>query len=60
MMLIALTFAELGSSFSFMGGSVRYLQLSHGPLVGFTMGLDCLDFFDRCGAARNAGFSALR
>ncbi|ACJ18936.1 APC family permease [Coxiella burnetii] len=37
MMLIALTFAELGSSFPFTGGSVRYLQLSHGPLVGFTM-----------------------
>ena len=37
MMLIAMTFAELSSAFPMTGGSVRFLQLSHGPLVSFTM-----------------------
>jgi amino acid transporter len=37
MMIIALTFAELTSSFPFTGGAVRFLQLSHGPLVNFAM-----------------------
>lgn len=37
MMIIALTFAELASSFPLAGGTVRFLQLSHGPLVSFSM-----------------------
>lgn len=37
MILIALTFAELSTSFPVAGGSVRFLQLSHGPLVSFAM-----------------------
>lgn len=37
MMVIALTFAELASSFPLAGGTVRFLQLSHGPLVSFAM-----------------------
>lgn len=37
MMVIALTFAELSSTFPVAGGTVRFLQLSHGPLVSFTM-----------------------
>ncbi len=37
MMVIALTFAELASSFPLAGGTVRFLQLSHGPLVSFPM-----------------------
>ena len=37
MMVIALTFAELSSTFPMAGGTVRFLQLSHGPLVSFTM-----------------------
>lgn len=37
MMFVALTFAELASSFPMTGGTARFLQLSHGPLVSFTM-----------------------
>jgi amino acid transporter len=37
MMVIALTFAELSSAFPIAGGTVRFLQLSHGPLVSFSM-----------------------
>lgn len=37
MMVIAMTFAELSSTFPVVGGTVRFLQLSHGPLVSFTM-----------------------
>lgn len=37
MILVALTFAELASSFPLTGGTIRYLQLSHGPVVSFTM-----------------------
>lgn len=37
MMVIAMTFAELSSTFPVAGGTVRFLQLSHGPLVSFTM-----------------------
>lgn len=37
MILIAITFAELASAFPVAGGSVRFLQFSHGPLVSFTM-----------------------
>lgn len=37
MMIIALTFSELGSSFPWAGGSARYLHLSHGNVVGFGM-----------------------
>ena len=37
MMVIAITFAELSSTFPVAGGTVRFLQLSHGPLVSFTM-----------------------
>ena len=37
MMVIAMTFAELSSTFPLAGGTVRFLQLSHGPLVSFTM-----------------------
>lgn len=37
MILIAITFAELASAFPVAGGSVRFMQFSHGPLVSFTM-----------------------
>ncbi len=37
MMVIALTFAELASSFPVAGGTVRFLQFSHGSLVSFSM-----------------------
>jgi len=37
MMVIAMTFAELSSTFPVAGGTVRFLQLSHGPLVSYTM-----------------------
>ncbi len=37
MMVIAVTFAELSSTFPVAGGTVRFLQLSHGPLVSFAM-----------------------
>ena len=37
MMIIALTFAELASAFPLTGGTVRFLQLSHGQLVSFSM-----------------------
>ncbi len=37
MMVVALTFAELGSTFPMAGGTVRFLHLSHGALVSFTM-----------------------
>lgn len=37
MMVVAMTFAELSSTFPLAGGTVRFLQLSHGPLVSFTM-----------------------
>jgi amino acid transporter len=36
MMFVALTFAELAAMFPLAGGSIRFLQLSHGTLVGFT------------------------
>lgn len=37
MMVVALTFAELTSTFPMTGGTARFLQLSHGPLVSFAM-----------------------
>ncbi|MCH9770397.1 MAG: APC family permease [Gammaproteobacteria bacterium] len=37
MMVIAMTFAELSSTFPVAGGTVRFLHLSHGPLVSYTM-----------------------
>jgi amino acid transporter len=37
MMIIALTFAELGASIPKAGGMVRFAQFSHGTLVSFTM-----------------------
>ena len=37
MVLVALTFAELASTFPFSGGSIRFLQLSHGSIISFTM-----------------------
>ena len=37
MLFIALTFAELSSTFPLAGGSARFLKISHGPLVGFSM-----------------------
>ncbi len=37
MIIVALTFAELASSFPLTGGSIRFLQLSHGSVVSFTM-----------------------
>jgi len=36
MMFVALTFAELAAMFPLAGGSIRFLQLSHGTFVGFT------------------------
>lgn len=38
MIMIALTFAELGSAFPVAGGMVQYAQYSHGPLVSFMVG----------------------
>lgn len=37
MMIIALTFAELASSFPVTGGTARFLQFSHGSLVSFSI-----------------------
>ncbi|MEM1244232.1 MAG: APC family permease [Pseudomonadota bacterium] len=37
MLVIALTFAELASSFPAAGGIVRYAELSHGKLTSFTL-----------------------
>lgn len=37
MMVIALTFAELASTFPVTGGTAHFLELSHGTLVNFTM-----------------------
>lgn len=36
MVVVALTFAELGTMFPVTGGSVQFLQISHGTLVSFT------------------------
>lgn len=38
MIIIALTFAELASAFPVAGGMVRFAELSHGPLMSFTVG----------------------
>lgn len=38
MVIIALTFAELGSAFPVAGGMVQFAQYSHGPLVSFMTG----------------------
>src|SRR5690242_6827052 len=38
MIVIALTFAELASAFPVAGGIVRFAELSHGPLMSFTIG----------------------
>lgn len=38
MMVIAFTFAELGTAFPVAGGMVQYAQYSHGPLVSFLTG----------------------
>lgn len=36
MMFIALTFSELAAMYPVAGGSIRFLQISHGTLVSFT------------------------
>lgn len=36
MMVVALTFAELAAMFPVTGGSIQFLQISHGTLVSFT------------------------
>jgi len=38
MIIIALTFAELGSAFPVAGGMIQFAQYSHGPLVSFMIG----------------------
>lgn len=38
MMIVTLTFAELGSAFPVAGGMVQYAEFSHGPLVSFMTG----------------------
>jgi amino acid transporter len=38
MIIIALTFAELGSAFPVAGGMIQYAQYSYGPLVSFLIG----------------------
>ena len=38
MIIIALTFAELGTAFPVAGGMVQYAQYSHGPLISFMTG----------------------
>src|SRR5688572_9406444 len=36
--VIAMTFAELGSAFPVAGGMVHFAEKSHGSLLGFTVG----------------------
>lgn len=38
MVIIALTFAELGSTFPVAGGMIQFAQYSHGPLLSFLIG----------------------
>lgn len=38
MMFIALTFAELATTFPLAGGMVRFAEMSHGPLMSYTIG----------------------
>ncbi len=38
MIIIALTFAELGSAFPVAGGMIQFAQYSHGPLLSFLIG----------------------
>jgi amino acid transporter len=38
MIIIAMTFAELATAFPVAGGMVRFAELSHGPLMSFTIG----------------------
>ena len=38
MIIIALSYAELGAMLPIAGGTVRYLQFSHGTLASFTIG----------------------
>ncbi len=38
MIIIALTFAELGSAFPVAGGMIQFAQYSHGPLISFLIG----------------------
>src|SRR5436190_5907061 len=38
MVVIALTFAELGSTFPVAGGMIQFAQYSHGPLLSFLIG----------------------
>jgi len=38
MIIIALTFAELGSAFPVAGGMIQFAQYSHGPLASFLIG----------------------
>ncbi len=38
MIVIALTFAELGSTFPVAGGMIQFAQYSHGPLISFMIG----------------------
>jgi amino acid transporter len=38
MLVIALTFAELGCAYPVAGGMIQYAQQSHGPLVSFVIG----------------------
>lgn len=38
MIVIALTFAELGSAFPVAGGMIQFAQYSHGPLISFMIG----------------------
>lgn len=38
MVVIALTFAELGSAFPVAGGMIQFAEESHGPLVSFMIG----------------------
>ena len=38
MIVIALTFAELGSAFPVAGGMIQFAHYSHGPLVSFMIG----------------------
>lgn len=38
MILIALTFAELGTAFPVAGGMIQFAQFSHGPMVSFMIG----------------------
>jgi len=49
MMVIAMTFAELSSTFPLAGGTVRFFATQSWPIGEFYHGLDWVDIGCRCG-----------